>query len=62
MMKDAHAIYWYLYWHFTTDFLNEMVRLAVLKGDSEKVEFYCKIIALQSMGMNPERFWKLYVC
>jgi hypothetical protein len=61
-MKHAHAIYYYLYWHLSIDFLNEQVRLAVHNGDREKVEFYCKVIALQSMGMEPERFWELYLC
>jgi len=61
-MKDAHAIYYYLFWHLSIDFLNDLVAAADREGNFEKVEFYCKIIALQSMGMDPERFWKLYVC
>lgn len=60
-MKNAHAIYWYLYWNFSIENLNEKVRESWLKNNFEDVKFFCKIIAIKVSGINTEDFWNKYI-
>lgn len=60
-MKNPHAIYWYLYWNFSIENLNEKVDESYRAKDFEQVKFYCKIIALKVSGIGLEDFWNKYV-
>jgi len=60
-MKEAHAIYWYLWWDFSINDLNKKVGDAYGKLDFEQVKFYCKIIAVKHLGLSSNDFWNKYV-
>ena len=57
-MQQAQAIYWYLFWEHSIDFLNDLVTEAYRKGDWKQVEFYCKVIALRQMKIDKDKFWE----
>lgn len=56
-MKNASAIYWWLFWDHSIDTLNEKVEEARKQRKPELVEFFCKVIALRSMKMDKDKFW-----
>ncbi len=60
-MKDAHAMYWYLYWDFSIKNLNEKVDLSFRANNFEDVKFFCKIIAIKVSGINVEDFWDRHI-
>lgn len=57
-MKNASAIYWYLFWDITIETLNEKVTEAFRAKNWFQVEFFCKVIALRSMKMDKDKFWE----
>lgn len=57
-MKRVSEIYWWLFWNFDLNTLNDKVDEAYRKKDWEQVEFFCKVIALRVMKMDKDRFWE----
>lgn len=60
-MKNAHGMYWYLYWNFSIENLNEKVDLSFRAKNFEDVKFFCKIIAIKVSGISLEDFWNKYI-
>ena len=60
-MKNSHAIYWYLFWGYSIESLNDKVTEAWRKRDFEEVKFFCKVIAMKQMDLPLDSFWNKYV-
>ena len=58
-MKNAHQIYWWLYWDISFNHLNKLLLKNI--QDQDQVDVFCKVIALKSMDINLEWFWNKYV-
>jgi hypothetical protein len=60
-MKDAHKIYWFLFWGLSIDYSNQKVDEAFRVGNFDEVTFYCKCIAIKDSGISLEDFWTKYI-
>ncbi|MCP4394524.1 MAG: hypothetical protein GY804_09705 [Alphaproteobacteria bacterium] len=58
-MKHASKIYAVL--SLGMDKLDELVRYYAMIGDQERVQFYCKAIAVKSMGLSLIEFRKKHL-